>query len=254
MKFIPFAVSIWATLIAAAPPTPRSPQGKKDPAVLDFHALRDFDKPKGNTNQYYNWYDNIFEDHWGDRLDIGYTQFVENTLSKGWNTTEIYLKGEYCKEEVTPVDPDPDFAKSPLNRIIATPIFCARGIMVLLQYDPALATPAGVKEDRSVPCRAYALRAYELAAAIDNKYKDGDGIFDPMFRGRKAIPAAPDNLAGKVYSEVVVFKWQSFNEVNIRIIGRTRWSQDQSEWIVLAVLENSTDNCPFRVDSFVASP
>ncbi|RVD85451.1 uncharacterized protein DFL_003772 [Arthrobotrys flagrans] len=252
--FLLLAVPICAALVAAAPPTPRSPQGKKDPAILNFQALRDFDKPKGNTNQYYNWYDNIFEDHWGDRLDIGYTQFVEQTLRKGWEGGEVYVKGEYCKEEVTPVNPDPDFAKSPLDRIIATPIFCERGIMVLLQYDPTLATPAGAKKGRSVPCRPYAFRAYELAVAIDNKYKNSNGAFDPMFQGRKAIPSAPDSLVGKVYDEVVSFKWQTFDEVRIRIIGRTRWSQDQSEWIVLAILENTLDNCPFRVESFLASP
>ncbi|KAK6348001.1 hypothetical protein TWF718_005822 [Orbilia javanica] len=252
MKLPSLAIFIFAASVIGAPNVRRSPGDKKDPAILDFQALRDFQKPKDNKNQYYNWYDNIFEDHWGERIDIGYTQFLEETLRKGWDSDSIYRKGDLCVEETTSVDPDPDFAKVPLERIVATPIFCERGIVILVQYDPGRAEPAGPQENRNVPCNSYAYRAYELAAAINNKY-DGSGAFDPMFK-RKAVPNTPDSLFGKVYQEVVSFKWRTFDEVNLRIVGRTRWSQDQSEWIILAILENSSDNCPFRVESFLANP
>ncbi|KAK6501330.1 hypothetical protein TWF481_009172 [Arthrobotrys musiformis] len=254
MKFLPLAVSIWAAVAAAVPPARRSAGGKKDPAILDFEALR-LDKPQGSTNQYYKWYDNIFEDHWGDRFDIGYTQFVEEMLRKGWEGGEIYRQGQTCRERVTPVDSDPDYTKAPLDRIVASPIFCHRGIMILVQYNPELATPPGAKEERQIPCKSYAFRAYELAAAIDNKYRGADGgVFDPMFRGRKAIPNAPDNLVGKVYNPVVTFQWETFTEVNLQIVGRTRWSEDQSEWIILAILEGGVETCPFRVDTSTPPP
>ncbi|KAK6532469.1 hypothetical protein TWF281_006658 [Arthrobotrys megalospora] len=249
MKTIVFVLLIWGILVAAVPHVSRSTQPKDKPDVLDFSALRNL-KPKESTNQYFNWFDNIFEDHWGNRFDVEYWKYVEGILNKGWNNSEIYRKRDRCKEEVTPTDPDPDYVTSPQDNIVATPIFCDSGVVVLVQYNPASGTPEGLKEGRNVSCMSYVFRAYGLAAAINNKWYPDTGTFNPMFKGRKAIPGAPDSLSGKVYNERIKFQWEAYREVDLQVIGRTRWSEDQTEWIILALLHDS-EYCPFRPDAFI---
>ncbi|KAK6358063.1 hypothetical protein TWF730_007418 [Orbilia blumenaviensis] len=250
MMFLPVVTLIWATSVAAAPHVPRSPS-EKVAGALDWLSLRK-GRPDSSTNQYYGWYDNIFEDHWGDRNDIKYSAFLEEVLRAGRDTTEFFMPQSECKELVTPVDPDPEFAGPPRDTLAATAIFCNRGIMVLVQYDPALAEPPQPKEPRNIKCRAYMYKAYELAAAIDAKYRDDDNSpFDPIFKGRKAIPQGDgESFREMVYQELVKYQYDpSHPEVMLQVVGRTRWSLDQSEWIILAILENGSQSCPFRVDA-----
>ncbi|KAJ6263028.1 hypothetical protein Dda_1586 [Drechslerella dactyloides] len=202
-------------------------------------------------NQYAQVYETVFEDHWGDYEDLGYYNYVNDTLYQTISTGLVdqdtaYPINSWITEPITPVDPDPGNVIEPLTSLNATPIFCGHRIMVLLQYQADYETKISV--------RAVLRQAWRLLAAIRNKWEVA-GKTDPVWKpgGTIAIPKKPDSLAGKVYTTTVDFQWGQYLPVKIQVLGRTRFSEDPSEWVILAVMDpNDLDSqCPFTNDALI---
>ncbi|EPS43597.1 hypothetical protein H072_2383 [Dactylellina haptotyla CBS 200.50] len=218
----------------------------ENPHPLNWTKLRER-RPTNSLNQYQFWYTNIFEDHWGDHADVNYYDFLDQELSDAINNGGGCPDG-FRAEGVTRIDSDPDFAEQPLDTLEATPVFCQNKIMVFAQYDPRILNPRAPMEPRPLSCRVALYRIQELVGAIKNKWNP-TAQANSTVPGWKALPESPNTYANKVYNEKVAFKWENFDSVNVQIVGRTRWSEDRSEWFILGLLDRNdkSDQCPFRL-------
>ncbi|KAF3916325.1 hypothetical protein ABW21_db0204225 [Orbilia brochopaga] len=214
--------------------------------------LKDLSKPQnGSSNQYEGLYETVFEDHWGADNVISFMNYVNDTLydaiSKGLiGDNAAYPIDSLINEPMTGVDPDPGNIQAPLTSLNATPIFCGHRILVLLQYESDIPADKAVKT---------ALRqAWRLLAAIRNKWAP-PGASDPAWSptGTMAIPKKPDSLAGKFYTSPLDFQWGSYLPFPMQVLGRTRFSEDISEWVILALVdpENPDAECPFTNDALI---
>ncbi|KAK6341509.1 hypothetical protein TWF696_008581 [Orbilia brochopaga] len=214
--------------------------------------LDDLTTPQeGRTNQYEEVYETVFEDHWGADDVLSYYDYINDTLYQTISTGLIDQNTAYpiesrIVEPITPVDPDPGNIQEPLTSLNATPIFCGHRILVLLQYQAD--TPA----EKSV--RTALRQAWRLLAAIRNKWAPRDET-DPVWKpeGTMAIPKKPNSLAGKVYTSSVDFEWGQYLPFKIQVLGRTRFSEDVSEWVILALVDpdDPDSQCPFTNDVLI---
>ncbi|KAF3929912.1 hypothetical protein AA313_de0202530 [Arthrobotrys entomopaga] len=264
------ALGTWKSYDVAAVAVPRAtelPSSKNPhPGPSKLTNWR-FWQPAG-TNQYAHTPDQtIFEDHWGDHTDIGHYDYLSGLADDASNNHGLcHGPNASCTEWVSGVDPDPKFAGAPRDKIHAIPIFCQDKMIVFVQYDPSLAKPPGPPGSRPVFCDRQMYQIRQLIAAIRNKWvtyyyrkehpnSKGDvPNIDPEWKWVSAFPAiapkdAPKSYEGSVYKDRVTFQILNYDAIQVQIVGRTRWSQDQSEWAILGLInpDDPSAGCPFRL-------
>ncbi|KAF3937743.1 hypothetical protein ABW19_dt0203751 [Dactylella cylindrospora] len=193
-------------------------------------------------NKYINQNRQIHENLWSPPetiVDFGFYNFLLDTLKRGRESMIPPESNDHCSFDVNPDSlPVPGTDSNDINggiqaMLFATPIHCDQKVMVFLINK----LPRSETNDmpRQVLWTSAMDIAVELMTAIKNKLENN---------GEKL---QAEDYYGTVWDRPVGFSWEGY-EVEVDVIGRSRWSEDETWWVLVGLLAGDTE-CPFTQET-----